>query len=181
MFTQVFIVLLVLLVIYYAALIAMDLYKQKLEADSKKDAVDEVEIDISDEASEFRPTEILREEKKTDIPTKDNSEISPQEKSVNPEEHSDSEEEPKAEKKSVLDQPTEVLTDTLGIIPEDIIKGMNAPNEGSEMQIQPSTALRAPISDDGLTVEGLLEQVEIWSQKGNSELGNIIYECLDRA
>lgn len=181
MFTQVFIVLLVLLVIYYAALIAMDLYKQKLEADSKKDAVDEVEIDISDEASEFQPKEILREEKKTDVPSKDSSETPPQEKSDNSGETSDAEEEPKEEKKSVLDQPTDVLVNTLGRIPEDIIEGMMTPTEGHEIQTQSSTALRMPVSDDGMTVDELLNQVEFFSQKGNSEMGNIIYECTERA
>ena len=61
-FGDIFPLLLVLLILYYAAIIAMDLYKSKLEKEAEKEKNTEEDIDISDEAATFQPIRIRRDE-----------------------------------------------------------------------------------------------------------------------
>ena len=61
MFIKIFIIMVILLAIYYAVVIAMDLYKAKLGEENEQ-STDEVEIDISDAASGFQPIEILKDD-----------------------------------------------------------------------------------------------------------------------
>lgn len=66
-FGDIFPLLLVLLILYYAAMIAMDLYKARLEKEAEKEKNTEEEIDISDEAATFQPTRIRRDDPKKPI------------------------------------------------------------------------------------------------------------------
>lgn len=66
-FGDIFLILLVLLILYYAVVITMDLYKAKLEKDAEKEKDPEEEIDISDEASSFQPIYVSREETKKTV------------------------------------------------------------------------------------------------------------------
>ena len=63
-FGDIFPLLLVLLILYYAAMIAMDLYKARLEKEAEKEKNTEEEIDISDEAATFQPIRIRRDDPK---------------------------------------------------------------------------------------------------------------------
>lgn len=63
-FGDIFPLLLVLLILYYAVIIAMDLYKSKLEKEAEKEKNTEEDIDISDEAATFQPIRIRRDESK---------------------------------------------------------------------------------------------------------------------
>lgn len=63
-FGDIFPLLLVLLILYYAAMIAMDLYKAKLEKEAEKENNTEEDIDISDEAATFQPIRITRDDPK---------------------------------------------------------------------------------------------------------------------
>lgn len=63
-FGDIFPLLLVLLILYYAAMIAMDLYKAKLEKEAEKEKNTEEDIDISDEAANFQPIRITRDDPK---------------------------------------------------------------------------------------------------------------------
>ena len=66
-FGDIFPLLLVLLILYYAAMIAMDLYKAKLEKEAEKEKNTEEEIDISDEAATFQPIRIRRDDPKKPV------------------------------------------------------------------------------------------------------------------
>ena len=66
-FGDIFPLLLVLLILYYAAMIAMDLYKARLEKEAEKEKNTEEEIDISDEAATFQPIRIRRDDPKKPI------------------------------------------------------------------------------------------------------------------
>lgn len=68
-FGDIFPLLLVLLILYYAAMIAMDLYKAKLEKEAEKEKNTEEDIDISDEAASFQPIQIRRDEPKITVPS----------------------------------------------------------------------------------------------------------------
>lgn len=63
-FGDIFLVLVVLLLIYYAVAIAMDLLIKPASAENAKEN-EETEIDITEEAAGFRTTEITRDMKAT--------------------------------------------------------------------------------------------------------------------
>lgn len=194
MFTKILITLIILLLIYYAVMIALDLYKAKLDEESKKTAVDEVEIDITEEASGFKPTEISRDEQKSSA-----AEQSKQETGGNLETDEDEESVPVDEEdyaveennqKSLLDEDTDVLLDTLGVIPDEVRINHSNDSDDSLMEDKSSIkpdhvdsfkGLRKPISDDGIEISELLTEVEVIAQKGKSDMGDIIFMCSDEA
>lgn len=61
-FGDIFAVLVVLLVLYYVAMIALDIYKENLKNQSEKEKEPEVDIDISDEAGTFTPIQVSRDD-----------------------------------------------------------------------------------------------------------------------
>lgn len=61
-FGDIFAVLVVLLVLYYVAMIALDIYKENLKNQSEKEKEPEVDIDISDEAGTFTPIQVRRDD-----------------------------------------------------------------------------------------------------------------------
>lgn len=61
-FGDIFAVLVVLLVLYYVAMIALDIYKENLKKQSEKEKEPEVDIDISDEAGTFTPIQVRRDD-----------------------------------------------------------------------------------------------------------------------
>lgn len=61
-FGDIFTVLVVLLVLYYVAMIALDIYKENLKKQSEKEKEPEVDIDISDEVGTFTPIQVRRDD-----------------------------------------------------------------------------------------------------------------------
>ena len=166
-------------------MIALDLYNQKIQAQTEANSKEEMEIDISQEASEFTPMEIQREERKINIDNTDYEEEIAVELIDEDQESSQKEIEENSLNndhnikngfKSLLNEDTETLIQTLGRIPDDYIK-TNGDILSSE-EVNPRLRLRRRIvSDSGIEVSDLIEEVEKFSQKGESDLGNIIYEC----
>ena len=66
MYGQIISFLFVLLIIYYAVMIFLDIQKAKAEKAAELDRNSEEDIDISDEASTFQPVLITRDEPKKD-------------------------------------------------------------------------------------------------------------------
>jgi hypothetical protein len=167
MFGKIFIVMLILLGLYYTILIIHDLYMTKLMEDEKNSNADEVEIDISEEVAEFEPTEIVREEKK-----QNNTEDITEHIEDNPDssDNDDSENERLYDQQSLLNEDTDVLLRSLGQIPDDIRQGI----EESE-----SKHRRRPVCDEGIEVSELVAQVENLAQKGQSDMGDIIFRCTE--
>lgn len=185
MFLSIFSILFLLLCIYYGILIAFDLYNQKMQAQTEANSKEEMEIDISQEASEFTPMEIQREESKIKIGNAEHEEEITVELIDEDTESSQKEIEEnslnneyniKNGLKSFLNEDTETLIQTLGRIPDDYIKPTGETSSSEETN--PRLRLRRRIvSDSGIEVTDLIEEVEKFSQKGESDLGNIIYEC----
>lgn len=155
MFSTIFVILLVLLITYYAVMIAMDLGKAK--AEEKSNADNEIEIDISEEISEFKPVEIsrkqateIRSESTTD--NRNSPDIEQQEEQYYMATHGHH-------------MDIEAMMETLGNIPAELRNGEN------------SGLCKEPVLTDGLEVEDLLSCVEELATKGKSSLGDIIYEC----
>lgn len=185
MFLRIVLIMLVLFVMYYIVMISLDLYRAKLDDQMKANADNEQEIDISEEVSQFSPTEITREEKK---PVNNQSPISNDdmihdniEDIVSDEVVPDNvypEFENHETEKSLLNEDTDTLLDTLGQIPEDI-RDSSLPNQNQEYET--SDYRRSAISDDGVEVSELLSKIEELAQKGKSDMGDIIYMCQDAA
>ncbi len=91
-FGDIFAVLVVLLVLYYVAMIAMDIYKEKLKKLSEKEKDSEVDIDISDEAGTFTPIQVSRDDIKPVIQNRQESVQQPKEASDKQEESRNSSE-----------------------------------------------------------------------------------------
>lgn len=166
MFINIFIVMLIALGLYYTALIIYDLYiNARIEEQNSN--TDEVEIDISDEVAEFEPTEIVREEKK-----QNNIEDDTEPVEINPDSSDSnySEDERTYDQQSLLNEDTDYLLNSLGIIPDDIRQGF----EESE-----SKHRRRPVCDEGIEVSELVAQVENLAQKGQSDMGDIIFRCTE--
>lgn len=191
MFIKIFIIMVILLAIYYAVVIAMDLYKAKLGEENEQ-STDEVEIDISDAASGFQPIEILKDDQQK-APQKDENIHEGSDGNI----VEDLNDEPEAlyEQGQVPEEEYETLASTLGQIPDDVRseyseKEENKPseetahdeiNEGLFARQDEMPALRRPISDDGVEVDVLVSQIETLSQKGESDLGDIIHQCNEAA
>lgn len=102
-FGDIFPLLLVLLILYYAAMIAMDLYKAKLEKEAGKEKNTEEDIDISDEAASFQPIQIRRDEPKKPVPTSNDDKKSD-------DKNSDDKKDTATDNKSKTSQSTEAHT-----------------------------------------------------------------------
>ena len=133
MFIKIFIIMVILLAIYYAVVIAMDLYKAKLGEENEQ-STDEVEIDISDAASGFQPIEILKDDQQK-APQKDENIHEGSDGNI----VEDLNDEPEAlyEQGQVPEEEYETLASTLGQIPDDVRseyseKEENEPSEGTE-------------------------------------------------
>lgn len=59
---QIVSILLVCLVLYYAAMIVLDIYKARMAKAAEQEGHSEEEIDISDEAGSFKPVLVSRDE-----------------------------------------------------------------------------------------------------------------------
>lgn len=67
-------ILLVCLVLYYAAMIALDIYKARMAKSAEQESRSEEEIDISDEARTFKPMLVSRDEPAKESPLAENTE-----------------------------------------------------------------------------------------------------------
>lgn len=150
MFLKVFIILFILLMVYYGVQIAIDIYKDKLADESKNRAIEEEDVDITDEVGEFKPVDVTREEKPK-------TRVSEQKEEDKPDYHEDND---TSMEESLLNEDTEVLLETLGRIPDDVREGF-----------------RKPYSDEGVEVTDLIKGVQNLAMKGKSDLGDIIYAC----
>lgn len=154
MFSTILIILVVLLVLYYLGMIAIDLTKPDTV---QKDSIDEeVEIDISEEAADFKPVEVSRKQPTTIIPNQDYQNI-------------EQEEDNYLNAVRVTRDNIDQMMETIGTIPDEL---RNQSQDG---------AMRHPVMTDGIAVADLLISVEDLATKGHSDLGDIIYECQNAA
>ena len=158
MYMQVIGVLVVILLLYYATMIALDIRKQKAARNAELEISPEVDIDISDEAETFKPVMITRDE-----PQKASSA------------------QPDNNTEAGSDQSSETVPDN----GEDFSQGDAVFNDRSTSEQEPSfmekpfrrPGYREPVITDGVVVERLLETVNRIAETGDSDLGNLIYRC----
>ena len=183
MFTKILFVLVGLLSAYYVVTIIIDLTKPS--ADGQQSDKDEEEIEIDEKISDFESTEVSRtkpQTQKTDS-TNDNPETETNSADTSATETTeettsngskadqyqleDSEDSHKGEKS---EYDVDYMLETVGRIPDEILQSEDS--EGSS---------RRPIMTDGMDVQNFVANVEMLAQKGNSELGDVIFECRQAA
>lgn len=158
MYMQVIGVLVVILLLYYAAMIALDIQKQKAAKNAELENSPEVDIDISDEAETFKLVMITRDE-----PQKASS----------------------AQPDNNTEAVSELSSETVPNNGEDFAQEDAAFNDRSTSEQEPSfmeesfrrPGYREPVITDGIMVERLLETVNRIAETGESDLGNLIYRC----
>ena len=158
MYMQVIGVLVVILLLYYATMIALDIRKQKAARNAELENSPEVDIDISDEAETFKPVMITRDE-----PQKVSSA------------------QPDNNTEAVSEQSSENVPDN----GEEFSQEDAVFNDRSTSEQDPSfieepfrrPGYREPVITDGVVVERLLETVNRIAETGESDLGNLIYRC----
>lgn len=158
MYMQVIGVLVVILLLYYATMIALDIRKQKATRNAELENSPEVDIDISDEAETFKPVMITRDE-----PQKASSA------------------QPDNNTEAVSEQSSENVPDN----GEEFSQEDAVFNDRSTSEQEPSfieepfrrPGYREPVITDGVVVERLLETVNRIAETGESDLGNLIYRC----
>lgn len=168
MFTTIFIYCLLALLAYYGVTIALDVLKSK-NAENTKDSSEEIEVDISEEAKQFMPTEVSRFEKQEVEESYDNPEEI--------EEEYWEEDEPQEPQISIADMGPEEVINIIGYIDPAIRNNANDnadPEEADDNQRKPNML-------DGIDVNEFVSEIQILATKGGSKLGNIIYELEEAA
>lgn len=145
---QVVTLLFVALLGYYAFLIVTDLQKAKAAQMAELENHMEEDIDISDEAQNFQPKKVGREEeKKEEQPT--NKEVSTDADS--------------------LQNPSS---------PSEPAQAANCQEETAAPEKPfHRPGYREAIMTDGILVEELFKQIEKLAETGSSDLGDVIYQC----
>ena len=154
----------VILLLYYATMIALDIQKQKAAKAAELENSSEIDIDISDEARTFKPVMITRDEpQKASSTQQDNN------------------------TEAVSEQSSETIPDNgEDFSQEDAVFNERSTSEQEPSFIEESSFMeepfrrpgyREPVITDGVVVERLLETVNRIAETGESDLGNLIYRC----
>lgn len=159
---QIIFFLFVVLLIYYAGMIALDLYKARMAQAAEQEGQKEEDIDISDEAKNFQPIKITRDEQKKPDEEKQN-EQQEEKQEDNPKNNSEGHSENKTGESSSSNE-----TQSNGETP-------NADKQEEKPFRRPG--YREAIMTDGIEVESLMEQVNQLAEKGTSDLGALICTC----
>lgn len=178
MYGQIISILFLLLVLYYVAMILLDIQKDRALKAAELEKNNEEEIDISDEASSFKPVVITREDspKKTpaDLPDNNGNKSDKRENSNKQQnenkQNSDNEKQPENKEQSTsMDDAPKTKPETATTNPEKV----ETPDEIDFRR----PGYREATMTDYVYVEILMEEVDTLAETGSSDLGNIIYCC----
>lgn len=169
---QIVFILFILLLLYYAGMIVMDLMQAKAAQAAEHDNQTEEDIDITDEAETFRPIRVSRDEPKqkqtaaisddtghTEEGADSQEKAEDETEEENEEEAESGEEAPTADNEETSDETTTVSDENL-----------------TEQPVH-TPGYREAIMTDGIEVEKLLEAINRLALDGTSVLGAIIYSC----
>lgn len=198
MYGQIISFLFVLLILYYVVMILLDIRKAKVSTAAELEKNGEEEIDISDEANNFKPTLITR-----DDPNRTQTPISTGDVESNPEKDSDKFIETENDGKNPAEdtttgsksveseqwkktesdkQPTEYANDAVfneNKKPEEK-PSVSQETEQTEKKVGEKPfrreGYREPLMTDGLEVGRFLEEAEILAATGKGPLETIVYE-----
>ena len=180
MYGQIISFLFVLLIIYYAVMIFLDIQKAKAEKAAELDKNSEEDIDISDEASTFQPVLITRDEPKKDEPE------THQEVEVNHSEESNPEEEPKHEEK---EEPRKVYIHNPDAMPKpqttpspstEPVESLESEHDDKPKESQKpfrGPQYREATMTGGYDIEAILDHVNQVAESGVGPLGSVIYKA----
>lgn len=148
---QIVFILFILLLLYYAGMIVMDLQQAKAAKAAELDNQSEEDIDISDEVKNFKPVQVSRDEpQKEEIRSETEEDETEPDGADSPEEAELGEEAPPDE-----EEQSEYLTE----------------------QPPRHPGYREAIMTDGIEVEKLLEVINRITEDSTSEIGAFIYSC----
>lgn len=154
-------ILFILLLLYYAGMIVMDLQQAKAARAAELDEQSEEDIDISDEARNFKPVQVSRDE-----PEKGDEKVTGEGNSPdNTHENGDDETEADSVK-----SPEKSETET-----EDGDIGENEPTEAPTERPARRPGYREAVMTGGVSVETLIEDVDKLVLTGKSDLGAIVF------
>lgn len=202
MYGQIIAFLFILLILYYAVMIFLDIRKAKAEKAAELEKNKEEIIDISDEAGQFQPVIISR-----DAPKKVDSEQKVSETKAEPETLSETEnKESNENKESKTEQaqpnveksePEKEKSEGESVPPKKIYihnpdampkskpvsseqKSEPVKDDKVELAPQPITRspnYREPIMTDGYDIPNLLTKVDQLAESGDGPLANVIYKA----
>lgn len=175
MFLKIFACALPALVLYYVVIYIMDVMKAKAAAETNNET-EELEIDITEEAELFVPTEVSRLNNDNQSREESHHEIGGYESKEDDSFDNESEDETEYEDDSLRNLSYEEFKATVGHIPDEIRQ--HHPNDDI---FGPQKEIRKPIIIDGMDIDELEKEVELISQKGKSQWGDIISELYNAA
>jgi len=196
MYGQIISFLFLLLILYYAVMIFLDIQKAKAAKVAEHEKNNEEEIDISDEASTFKPVMITREETPKNNSVADSSENDKENKTDNEETSDKSEpdtpksDNPVQEKKpetEKTDRPTPEVPHDDNPEPAKDSPSENAtqdsPEDDSTESSQSSDkpfrrpGYREAIMTGYISVDSLIDEANQLAETGEWDLGNVIHTC----
>ena len=191
MYGQIISFLFVLLIIYYAVMIFLDIQKAKAEKAAELDKNSEEDIDISDEASTFQPVLITRDEPKKDESgeSTDDSKFEPETHQEVEEDHSEEsnpEEEPKHGEK---EEPRKVYIHNPDAMPKpqttpspstEPVESLESEHDDKPKESQKpfrGPQYREATMTGGYDIEAILDHVNQVAESGVGPLGSVIYKA----
>lgn len=193
MYGQIISFLFVILIIYYVALIFLDLQKAKAAKAAELEKISEEEIDISDEANTFKPVLITRDDpnKAAIQETTENPKDSSEDKKKVPEktkanEITAADKEPEASVDSTTQNKTTQPPQKPISEDKESTEKPEPSKENEEKEAQQPLSPDKPFRREGyreaamtgaLDVETLLAQVDQLAETGTCPLGQVIHEC----
>ena len=191
MYGQIISFLFVLLIIYYAVMIFLDIQKAKAEKAAELDKNSEEDIDISDEASTFQPVLITRDEPKKDESgeSTDDSKSEPETHQEVEEDHSEEsnpEEEPKHGEK---EEPRKVYIHNPDAMPKpqttpspstEPVESLESEHDDKPKESQKpfrGPQYREATMTGGYDIEAILDHVNQVAESGVGPLGSVIYKA----
>lgn len=175
MFLKIFACTLPALVLYYVVIYIMDVMKAKAAAETNNET-EELEIDITEEAELFVPTEVSRLNNDNQSREELHHEFGGYENEEEDSFDNESEDESVDEDDSLPIPTVEEFIATVGHIPQEVRQ--HHPNNDI---FGPQKEIRKPIMLDGMDIDEFENEVEIISQKGKSDWGDIICELYNAA
>lgn len=158
---QIVFILFILLLLYYAGMIVMDLQQAKAARAAELDNQSEEDIDISDEARNFKPVQVSRDE-----PKKGDKGNSPDDI---PENRDDETETDSAESPDKAENETREEDDFGEVAPADDLTEQPVRRPG----------YREAVMTGGVSVETLIEDVDKLVLTGKSDLGAIVFSIIN--
>ena len=176
MYMQVVGVLVVLLLLYYATMIALDIQKQKSAKAAELENSSEIDIDISDEAQTFKPVYISRDEPMKVVTESSDDKLNSESLSGKDVQKENNE----ADSMNMQSLSEVSQREASDDFPESSTASHYAPASQPETyEEQPfrRPGYREPVMTDGVPVEVLLDTVNRLAETGESDLGSLIYRC----